>query len=107
MSIIYNPSPSELDELILCNNNILVITFGANYCKPCRGIHSNIKNYVNNNDDVTYVDININDDYGYEIQESYDITVVPYIMIYYNDTCELSSSGKNILSKFYKYVRNK
>ena len=110
---IYNSlSKDELDEFLSCKNkNVIVIKFGAEWCRPC----NNIKNLLNNcfldmPDNVLCYDINIDTDYELfnKLKSKKMVKSIPAILVYYccNERDQWYITDNNISSSDNKEIIN-
>ena len=69
---------SEEIEYMVKSNNVLLLKFTASWCNSCK----KYDHYINDlNVCVFSVDVGLNED----LQEEYDITVLPTVLIYKNN----------------------
>lgn len=76
---------AEVKKEIATTNRHYILYFGANWCVPCRIMREsvfnarNVKKYLQQFN-MTYVDIDSFD--GMDIKEMYDVTHIPYMVIF-------------------------
>ena len=70
-------SSEEIEDMVK-SNNVLLLKFTASWCNSCK----KYDHYINDlNVCVFSVDVGLNED----LQEEYDITVLPTVLIYKNN----------------------
>ena len=82
----------DFDSLIK-NNNMVIIVFSANFCKPCKEIFPYITFLADENKDIKFIKVDIEE--GREISDSYNIQSIPHFIFFKNTTEILSFTGTN------------
>lgn len=78
-------SKEQYDEFI--KNNVIV-KFGAEWCSPCRLLEKNIVNLDETKFDVSFGEVNVDDDFADEITSSLGIRNIP-VTIFFKDGKEI------------------
>lgn len=78
-------SKEQYDEFI--KNNVIV-KFGADWCGPCRLLEKNIVNLDETKFDVSFGEVNVDDDFADEITSSLGIRNIP-VTIFFKDGKEI------------------
>lgn len=73
----------NIDKLIN-QTKISVIKFGATWCGPCKMMAPILEKVADDMADITFIDVDIDDDDAKTIVESAKITTVPLIVVFKN-----------------------
>ena len=92
-------------EKVTSSSEVAVIKFGAPWCGPCKMIAPVLNNLSNDMGDVTFGDVNIDED-G-DLAQQFNIMSVPTILIFKNGEIAKQSLGfspenklKDLISKY-------
>lgn len=73
---------AQLEELLASNKNTIVVDFYADWCGPCKMLGPVLKEIDKENDDITVVKINIDEEINYAVASK--VIAVPTIVVYKN-----------------------
>jgi thioredoxin 1 len=79
MPIIHVETMEEYSRY-LKSNRYVVANFSASFCKPCKDIYPFIEELAFNNQNITFLKIDIEN--GYQISDHYNIASIPYFKFY-------------------------
>jgi len=78
---------------IIKNNNMVIIVFSANFCKPSNDIYPDIKKMADEINDIIFIKVDIEN--GSEIYDNYNIQSIPHFKFFKNNVEVLSFTGTN------------
>ena len=109
MIVINNIQYSKEIDAIIKNNEhqFTILKFGAKWCKPCIAMKEEFTSYIKslNRTDSVLIDIDI--DELVDIDEYFQISKIPYFIIYNKETrvCEFNSAQMHIIkANFESYI---
>jgi thioredoxin-like negative regulator of GroEL len=78
---------------IISNNEKVIVVFSAGFCKPCKEIYPYIEELAEQNTDIIFIKVDIED--GCDISEQSNIQSIPHFKFFKSSKELISFSGAN------------